>query len=224
MNSAVCPNCFAKLTSGTLCTHCNYDSAAGKKMNGALPTFTSLQNRYVLGRVLGAGGFGITYVAKDLRTNRLCAVKEYMPREYAERKEGTLEVQPFADAKSRHVFSHGREKYRLEAQILQSLKNDPIIVDIWDYFSENNTGYLVMEYLDGQDLRHLARSQPNKRLDPDFAKQVFVTVASSLMELHRHNILHRDLTPENIFVKGGALYYTGDNTAHPAAGRSRACG
>jgi serine/threonine protein kinase len=166
---------------------------------GALPLFTHLNNRYLIGRVLGKGGFGITYIAKDIVTDRVCAVKEYMPTEYAARDGETQNVYPFPDQKAQYVFAHGKEKYIEEAKTLLRLLNDPIVVDIWDYFTQNNTAYFVMEFLDGNDLRKRARLAGGT-VDPDFAKLVFVTVASSLMEIHRMNILHRDLSPENIII------------------------
>ena len=194
-----CPNCFRSIGGGTVCPNCGNDYSKNKQFAGILPAFTLLNNRYLVGRVLGKGGFGVTYVAKDIISNHICAVKEYMPSEYSARSGGTQNIVPFSDDKARFVFTHGREKFMEEAKTLLKLRNNPIVVDILDYFTQNNTAYLVMEYLDGQDLRKLARSSGGK-LDPEFAKMVFVMVASSLMEIHRMNILHRDLSPENIIV------------------------
>lgn len=197
----ICPHCFSDLQGGWVCPKCRYDCSVPPKTSvGALRPLTVLGQKYIVGHVLGSGGFGITYIAKDLQHNRLCAIKEYMPREYAERSGVTDFLQPFSNTKSKWVFNHGKEKFLYEAQTLSKLNNNPNVVDIWDYFSANNTGYLVMEYLDGSDLRHLAGKSPNKRMDAEFAKQIFVTVASALMEIHKLGILHRDLTPENVFV------------------------
>ena len=187
------------LNGKTVCPNCGNDSSKNKQYPGVLPPFTLLNNRYLVGKVLGKGGFGITYVAKDVIGNNICAVKEYMPSEYSSRSEGTLNVVPYSDDKARYVFTHGREKFMEEAKTLLKLRSNPIVVDILDYFTENNTAYLVMEYLSGQDLRKMARSSGGK-IDPEFAKTIFVTIASSLMEVHRMNILHRDLSPENIIV------------------------
>ncbi len=194
-----CPNCFMPLNGNAQCPHCNYNFNNVKQPLGVLEPFTTLSERYVLGRVLGKGGFGITYIAEDIVSNRVCAIKEYMPTEYSSREQRSKNVRHFSDNKSKYVFNHGKEKFVEEARTLYKLKSDPIVVDIWDYFTENNTAYLVMEFLDGSDLRKLAKANQCK-LDLDFAKAVFVTVASSLMEIHRKNILHRDLSPENIFV------------------------
>lgn len=194
-----CQQCFAPLRGARVCPHCGYDSSTAKAYVGVLPAFTILHNRYLLGRVLGKGGFGVTYVAMDLKYNTLCAIKEYLPAEYSTRSNGTKNIVPYSDAKAQYVFNHGREKFVEEAKTLLELKNDPIVVDILNFFQENNTAYLVMEYLDGQDLRKMTRMQGG-RLDAGFAKTVFVTVASSLMEIHKKNILHRDLSPENIVV------------------------
>lgn len=192
-----CINCFQPLNGNSTCPHCGHDQS--NKYNNVLPPFTVLNEIYLVGRVLGKGGFGVTYIAMDTRYNRLCAIKEYMPAEYSQRPGGTLNISPYNDDKSKYVFSHGREKFILEAQTLLKLRTNPIVVDIYDYFNQNNTAYLVMEYLDGQDLRKMARASGGK-LDPKFVKNVFVMVASSLMEIHRMNILHRDLSPENIIV------------------------
>lgn len=194
-----CPNCFMPIGGSTICPNCGNDYSKNKQFAGVLPAFTLLNNRYLIGRVLGKGGFGVTYIAKDIISNNICAVKEYMPSEYSTRSGGTQNIVPFSDDKARFVFTHGRDKFMEEAKTLLKLRNNPIVVDILDYFTQNNTAYLVMEYLDGQDLRKMARTSGGK-LDPDFAKMVFVTIASSLMEIHRMNILHRDLSPENIIV------------------------
>lgn len=194
-----CPNCFMPTNGTAICPSCGNDHTKNKQYPGTLPPFTLLNNRYLLGRVLGKGGFGITYVAKDIISNQICAVKEYMPSEYSSRSNGTMNITPYDNDKARYVFDHGREKFKLEAQTLMRLRHNPVVVDILDYFYQNNTAYLVMEFLDGDDLRKMARKNGGK-LDPEFTKQVFVTIASSLMEVHNLNILHRDISPENIIV------------------------
>lgn len=201
----ICPNCFKQTGGATVCPHCGHDQAKDRKYAGVLPTFTALNGRYIIGRVLGRGGFGITYIALDAKQKKRCAVKEYMPTEYASRREDTLEVIPNSDDKAKYVFAHGREKFIEEAKTLIQLRNNPNVVDIIDFFKQNNTGYLVMEYLDGENLREMARSSGGT-LPPDFAQMVFLTLASALMEVHRLNILHRDISPENIvFTRDGRV-------------------
>lgn len=194
-----CPNCFSPLKGQEVCPCCGYDISKEKKYIGILPSFTILKERYLIGRVLGRGGFGITYLAMDIYRNQCCAIKEYMPSEYSVRSNGALTVTPKSETKAQAVFKHGREKFLEEAQTLSKLQDNPIVVDILDYFEQNNTAYLVMEYLDGTDLKEAAKANGGK-LDPDYAKTVFVTVASSLMAIHEKKILHRDLSPDNIVV------------------------
>ena len=184
---------------GQQCSHCGYNHATAKPYSGALPLFSVLNGHYLLGRVLGRGGFGITYVAKDITTNRVCAIKEYMPSEWATRNGSTQSIIPHEGTKAQYVFQHGKEKFLEEARTLAKLRDNPIVVDIWDYFQQNNTAYLVMEYLDGSDLRKKAKTNGGT-LDTDYMKNIFVTIASSLMTVHNLNILHRDLSPENIIV------------------------
>lgn len=195
-----CPSCFGPLDGKSVCVKCGYCYSTDKKQpKGVIEPFSVLNDRYMVGKVLGRGGFGITYIAKDIYKNTFCAIKEYMPTEYSQRDSGTDSIYPLTDKKSQYVFAHGREKFVEEAKTLYQLQNNPIVVDIIDYFTQNNTAYLVMEYLDGCDLRKYAREHGGK-MEPNYAKQVFVTVASALMEIHRKKILHRDLSPENIIV------------------------
>ena len=199
-----CINCFMPIGGASVCPYCGFEPEKARKYTGVLPAFSILRDRYLIGRVLGKGGFGITYLARDFSRQdndprKIVAVKEYMPAEFSSRGSDTQSITPFADEKSRFVFRHGKEKFVEEARTLAQLRNDPIVVDILDYFEQNNTAYLVMEYLDGADLKHRAK-QTGGTLDPVFAKNVFVTVASSLIEIHRKGILHRDLSPDNIVV------------------------
>ncbi len=194
-----CLNCFMPVPSaGSRCPHCGYRPAEDQNYFGVLPPFTLLHDRYLIGRVLGKGGFGITYVALDMRSNYRVAVKEYMPTDYSARS-GSLTVMPYSDDKSRFVFQHGKEKFVDEAKTLAKLRNDPIVVDVLDFFDENNTAYLVMEFLDGNDLKKMAKDRGGV-LDPEYMKVVFLTVASSLAEIHNQGLLHRDLSPDNIFI------------------------
>ena len=193
-----CPNCFMPLAGAHVCPYCNCDIDGLKTYQGVLPMFTVLNQRYMVGRVLGKGGFGVTYVALDLQTNKLCAIKEYMPAEYSSRVKDGLTIVANPGERAQYIYRHGKEMFYKEAQNLQTLRTNCIVVNILAYFNENNTAYLVMEHLE-KDLRTMAKENGGK-LDPDYAKVVLVTVASGLMDVHRRGLLHRDISPENIMV------------------------
>lgn len=195
----ICPSCFNDMGQSGICPHCGNDSSKNRHYDMALPPYVILNNRYILGNVLGKGGFGITYIAKDMKMDNIVAIKEYMPSEYSSRLSSNNTIIPHPDTKSNYIYEHGREMFFKEAQTLLKFRMDPIIVSISDYFKQNNTAYIVMEYLDGKDLRCLAKENDGK-IDADYAKMIFLTVASSLMEVHKHDILHRDLSPENIII------------------------
>lgn len=203
VNHETCPSCFMPLSGSSVCSHCGRDYLKDKQFSGTLPPFTLLNNRYLLGRVLGKGGFGVTYVAKDIVKNKICAIKEYMPSEFSMRDGASMNVIPLSERANR-VFLHGRDKFIEEVKTLITLINNPFVVDIWDYFEQNNTAYFVMEYLGGGDLRKMAKENGGK-IDLETAQMVFVTVASALIEIHKMNILHRDLSPENIILSNGRV-------------------
>ncbi len=194
-----CPSCFFPIESGTVCSNCKNDYLKDRRYANVLPVFTVLNNRYLIGKVLGRGGFGITYAALDTKKNIRVAIKEYMPSEHSSRAEGTLDILPNPDRKSQDIYNHGKEKFVDEARTLLKLQKNPTVVDITDFFKQNATAYLVMEYIDGQDLRKLSKST-NGIVDTELMNYVFVTIANALISVHKANILHRDISPENIMI------------------------
>lgn len=199
VRSEFCPNCFQKIKGQSQCPHCNYDCFE-RENQLALPMNALLNGRYVAGRILGAGGFGITYKAYDLVTNQLCAVKEYVPLGYANRHKDRMTLTPTSVEKE-EVFNHGKKKFLDEANILVDLHYISSVVEVIDCFGENGTAYFVMEYLDGATLNQLRGSLGGK-LPFNYAYDVIRSVAYCLREVHtKANIFHRDISPENIMIK-----------------------
>ncbi len=205
-----CPNCFANSFTGLNCSRCGYTVSQGKKEHFVLPPGALLNQRYILGRVLGVGGFGITYLALDIEQNQKYAIKEYFPNEIALRDGSS--VAPSGNKVVR-VFEHGLSVFFDEAQILRQFAEDPNIVHVYNCFRENNTAYFVMEYLDGVNLKRLTSISYSN------AEEVFFIVADSLQKVHEKGLLHRDISPENIFITkqgmvklidfGATRYYIG---------------
>ena len=194
-----CPNCFSAVNGQSVCGRCHYEIGSMKKNAAALPVFSVLNQRYIVGRVLGQGGFGITYVAWDMKQSKRCCIKEYMPSEYAMREAHSKEVMP-KDQRSRPIYIKGQERFILEAKTLYNLRGTYNIVTYWNYFTENHTAYIVMEFLSGDNLRKYVNSHGG-RMDWRMATEMLLSTGSTLMEVHKKNILHRDISPENIFLK-----------------------
>ncbi len=157
-----------------------------------------LRERYCVGRVLGAGGFGITYQGYDEYEKEECAIKEYFPMELAMRCDDGKRVQTMEGAKEEY-YSQGMKKFVDEAEILHQLRDVKEIVGVKDYFTENGTAYLVMEYLYGVDVEKLMFAYGGK-LNQRMANQIVVTIAKTLEHVHRLGLIHRDVSPENIII------------------------
>lgn len=199
-----CPHCFAQRTGGATCPVCGFQySAADKQPDNALPVFTCLNNRYLIGHCLGKGGFGITYSALDLAANARCAIKEYYPSEFAVRHKEDNCIYPVQTSKGKNVFEHAKLRFLEEARLLYQLRDTPNIVRLYNYFSENNTAYIVMEFLDGCDLRKYAK-QCGGRIPLEMAIKIIDSCSSALEEVHSKGFLHRDISPDNIFVRNSS--------------------
>ncbi len=161
-----------------------------------LPIGTILDNRYEVQEIIGSGGFGITYKAYDKQQNIKCAIKELFPRQLAIREADSKTVSPIKKDDPKQ-FEHSKERFGEEALALQALKNVDGVVNVTDYFEQYDTCYFVMEYLDGVNLRQLARANGG-RLGWQELSYIILEAGKALSDMHRNKLFHRDISPDNI--------------------------
>ena len=194
----LCYGCFREREGAGPCPHCGFDIANPKHPYIALPIGTILNGRYLTGRVLGVGGFGITYLAFDMTLEICVAVKEYLPSGIAIRDADHYTMTVSSDEEQTR-YDTGATKFLDEARILAKLRKVPNIVTVHDYFRENNTAYFVMEYIEGMDLMKYTNARGGK-LPFDEALALLLPIMKSLAAVHNQNLLHRDISPDNIIV------------------------
>lgn len=166
----------------------------------ALPMNYVLQDRYQIGSVLGAGGFGVTYKAFDKMNKIYCAIKEYVPLGICIRNDDGIFLRA-AKKEVENYYAHGKMRFMEEAATLLEVSGIPNIVRITDYFETNGTAYYVMEFLDGSNLSKLQNIYSEKRLPYDIALQILYVVGKALDRVHTQRfLLHRDISPENIVI------------------------
>ncbi len=199
-----CLGCMRPLDENGECVKCSFNESEYKAKLGSnlatlLPLGTTLDNdRYVVGKVLGFGGFSITYLALDVRSQLPVAVKEFMPRALAHRSPGSTELVPY-DGDDALSFEYGLEQFLKEARILGHFSDQRGMAAVHNYFYANRTGYLVMDYLQGSTLRAYAATL-GRTMDWEEALAFLMPVASILEGLHNKGLIHRDISPDNIFV------------------------
>ncbi len=199
MQEERCPNCFQAALSGGVCRRCGFDRREEKKNANRLAESATLANRYVIGRILGCGGFGITYKAYDAFNHCCCAIKEFVPTGIV-RRDGNTTTLHVTSASNREDFDHGKKRFMDEAEVLKRLMDIPEVVQITDYFMQNNTAYFVMEYVEGVNLRQLMQTFGG-RIPVRDARSLLYRAGMALDRVHRRaNIFHRDISPDNIMV------------------------
>ena len=182
----------------TVCPHCGYRQGTPAREAYHLPPETILNGRYLVGRVLGFGGFGITYIAWDLQLEKKVAIKEYMPSDFATRSPGETRVSVYS-GKAGDLFVAGMKGFLDESKRLAVFNHEEGIVHIFDSFLENGTAYIVMEYLEGKTLKELLKERGGK-IPYQEAVQYLRPVLRSLDAVHQAGIIHRDIAPDNIFI------------------------
>ncbi len=170
---------------------------------GAVPEvdYVALQPGQTIGRyeivsVLGQGGFGITYRARDVQLGREVAIKEYLPTALAVRQDGAT-VLP-RSTKMADDFGWGRDRFVTEGRTLASLHRVPAIVQVFDYLETNGTAYIVMELLSGRTLED--RIAQDGRLKADEVDRILWPLLDGLEQVHAAGFLHRDIKPANILL------------------------
>ncbi len=192
-----CENCFSEWTVGTFCTHCGYNPDVTATDPTMLKPGSILLGKYIVGKVIGKGGFGVTYVAYDITANKKVAIKEFFPYGVALRAPGTTTVS-VSSMNNAEAFRMGAEKFFNEAQLVSKFNGNPNIVGVHEFFYENDTVYFAMEYLQGHTLKE--HIQEHGVLTPAQALFIFQNVSNALMAAHSLNVMHRDISPDNIIL------------------------
>ena len=214
----LCYNCFREKPEGP-CPYCGFDLAENeRKFPVALRAGTVLNGRYIVGRVLGQGGFGITYLAWDTKLEARVAVKEFMPNEIATRVGTTVSV---AVESRTEDFTYGAERFQEEARTLAKFMGQSNIAGVTDYFDENDTSYFVMDYIEGISFKTYIEGRGGK-VSVEEALNVMIPVLRALTAVHAEGFIHRDVTPDNIYITkdgqvklldfGSARYSIGDKS------------
>jgi serine/threonine protein kinase len=218
----LCYNCFAtREDCEGPCPFCGYDRTVNEtKYPFALWGGNILAGQYIVGRVLGQGGFGITYLALDHQLGLKVAIKEFMPDGMVMRLPGTTLITVYAGERQDN-FNYGSEQFLDEARVLAKFIGHPNIVGVKSFFNENNTSYFVMDYIEGISFKSYIKNHGGK-ISYEDALRILVPVLSALADVHREGIIHRDVTPDNIYITknneiklldfGSARYSLGDKS------------
>jgi len=200
-SSFTCFSCMHPLHSREeVCPACGYDNHIRSNGPGLLPE-TILNGQYLVGRVLGRGGFGITYIGYDCKLERVVAIKEFFPSHLVNRDSYTHVLSVIPD--SRQDFQKGCQKALRESKMAARLGQIPGIVQVYNVFSENNTIYIVMEFIDGVTLTQYVKNAPG-RISLQDAISLLTPVAEALCRLHEMEVIHRDVKPDNIMIRSGS--------------------
>ncbi|MDD6327837.1 MAG: protein kinase [Lachnospiraceae bacterium] len=197
-----CPNCMQSISGEEeKCPYCGFEIANYKEKPTCLRPFTVLQNKYMLGRVIGVGGFGITYLGWDLNLQTYIAIKEYYPESFVTRNTGGDNPQNTVIAQEAHKddYDKGLKRYVEEAQNLSKFYTLPGIVSVKDFFYENGTAYIVMEYINGINLKEYLNNSGG-RLPEATVLALMKPALESLFTVHNGGLVHRDISPDNIMV------------------------
>ena len=204
MNGGYCMHCLERIDGeNTCCKHCG-NPALGETPVHHIKPGTILKDKYLIGKALGEGGFGITYIGRDMTLDMKVAVKEFYPNGYSHRNHNyTNEITP-TQSNAGDNFEKDMQRFLNEARTLAKFSNEEGIVCVRDFFRANNTAYIVMEYLDGMTLKKYLQENgpiPANRLFP-----LMEPVIRSLELIHNEGVIHRDISPDNIMIlKSGRL-------------------
>ncbi len=196
--NTLCVGCMDDDSGEPICPKCGRAFDLAPKNTLQLRPRTLLHDQYLIGRALGHGGFGITYLAWDTGLEARLAIKEYMPNGVAGRASNETKVLAYSEA-TQQEFNWGLDRFLEEARVLKKFNSHPGIVSVDTIFRDNGTAYLVMEYLDGMTFEEFLNRRGGK-ITFETALRVMLPVLDALSAVHAEGILHRDISPDNIYL------------------------
>ena len=196
--SRICLRCMKVSDEPEICPYCGREKTGQRTWSKALEPGTILNQKILIGNILGKGGYGITYIGYDMLLEYRVAVKEFFPDEMVDRSEDGKTVLVL-DAVNSEEYEKETKAYLREARILAEFSKFPGIVAVKDLFYQNNTGYLVMEFLESGNLRKYIDAKGGW-LPVEEALEKMEPVISILGRLHKSGLLHRDISPDNIML------------------------
>ena len=192
-----CFGCMEEIQ-GYPCPHCGFDPRSVKGIEYALPMGTILAGKYLVGRVLGQGGFGITYVGWDIALERKVAIKEYYPSGQVSRNPGSRGLTWYTSVQSQQAKQNGTQIFLKEARKMSKVDDIPNVVRVRDLFQENETAYIVMDFVEGETLK--ARLEKTGPLPWEQAKGIFLPAIQAMEQVHKAGLVHRDISPDNLML------------------------
>ena len=196
-----CMKCMHPLTVGeTVCPECGRAYGSANAESFALKPGTILEGKYLVGEMLGQGGFGITYIGFDLLLEQKVAIKEYYPMSTGMvSREGHSTVVWSSAMMGKTGTQKGFDSFLKEARKMAKLGGIPGVVGVKSVFIQNETAYIVMDFIEGETL--LKKLQKNGPMDFDSCVKLMTPIMQALSEVHEHGIIHRDISPDNIMVR-----------------------
>ena len=199
MTHTRCHGCMSEKGANLACSNCGYQDPESVPALYLKPG-TVFNDQYLIGKVLGHGGFGITYIGWDFQLGIKLAIKEYLPGEFATREPGTSRVTTYG-IEARGYFEYGLDQFKEEARALARFNDHAGVVKVLNFFTDGGTqtAYIVMSHLDGMTFKEYLRSQ-GERIPFEAARDILMPVMDTLREVHGAGMLHRDISPDNIFI------------------------
>ena len=196
-----CMKCMHPLAVGeTVCPECGRAYGSANAETFALKPGTILEGKYLVGEMLGQGGFGITYIGFDLLLEQKVAIKEYYPMSTGMvSRDGHSTVVWSSAMMGKTGTQKGFDSFLKEARKMAKLGGIPGVVGVKSVFIQNETAYIVMDFIEGETL--LKKLQKNGPMDFDSCVKLMTPIMQALSEVHEHGIIHRDISPDNIMVR-----------------------
>ena len=203
----LCPHCMREVEENQkkICPYCGYRAEKRLQLTHQLRPYTILCGKYLVGDVIGEGGFGITYIGFDLNLEIKIAIKEFYPNGFCSRETASTSNVTSYSGTQAETFDKWKQNFVKEAKSLAKCAHLPGIVGVKDFFQENNTAYIVMEYLEGETVKEYIAGQDGK-IPVEQMLVLLKPVIDSLAQVHRTGLIHRDISPDNIMMtKNGGM-------------------